>query len=153
MSAKTFAYATGCVLLLLDAFAVVAEQVPSEVHRLDVLADAQQDRVYVQSFVRAETGWQAATALAVRPFAVWLAGRQPEAFVSGPGLRKWNERLPADVPRVAAEWWEATPESMLRLGLLRWRSGDSDDVLGAEPLYLRPSSAEEQWAARGQGKA
>src|SRR5436305_12105366 len=41
ISAKALSYATGCALLLLDAFAVVAEQAPPGVSRLDVLADAQ----------------------------------------------------------------------------------------------------------------
>ena len=41
MSAKTLAYATGCALLLIDTFAVVAAQAPAEATPLDVLADAQ----------------------------------------------------------------------------------------------------------------
>src|SRR5262245_35428723 len=41
MSAKTLAYATGCVLLALDTFAVIAEQAPADVAHLDVLSDAQ----------------------------------------------------------------------------------------------------------------
>jgi tRNA threonylcarbamoyladenosine biosynthesis protein TsaB len=150
MSAKTLAYATGCTLLLLDAFAIVAEQAPSDVNRLDVVADAQQDKIYLQPFVRTVEGWRSAAPLAVRPFAEWLADRRTDAWVSGPGLRKWADRLPAEVPRLTAERWEPLPESMLRLALLRWRGGESDDVLSAEPLYLRPSSAEEQWTARGR---
>jgi tRNA threonylcarbamoyladenosine biosynthesis protein TsaB len=148
MSAKAFAYATGCALLLLDGFAVVAEQAPPDVSRLDVLADAQQDKVYAQPFVR-DGVWRPAAPLAVRPFAAWLADRAPGVSVTGPGLRKWAARLPPDVPRLATELWEPLSESMLRLALARWRAGARDDVFAAEPLYLRPSSAEEQWAARG----
>ncbi len=50
MSAKTLAYAVGCALVAVDTFAVVAEQAPDAVRRMDVLADAQQDKVYVQAF-------------------------------------------------------------------------------------------------------
>ncbi len=52
MSAKTFAYATGCALIAVDTFAAIALQAPESVARVDVLADAQQDKVYVQSFAR-----------------------------------------------------------------------------------------------------
>src|SRR6516162_7492296 len=48
MSAKAFAYATGCAVIAVDTFAVVAAQAPEGVERLDVIADAQQDKVYVQ---------------------------------------------------------------------------------------------------------
>src|SRR5205085_2940336 len=46
MAAKAFAYATGCALLGADTFATIAGQAPAEALRLDVIADAQQDRVY-----------------------------------------------------------------------------------------------------------
>jgi tRNA threonylcarbamoyladenosine biosynthesis protein TsaB len=150
MSAKTIAYATGCVLIALETFAAVAEQAPPAVQRLDVLADAQQDKVYVQSFGRASMGWQALTPLAIRRYADWLAGRHAETWVSGPGLIRWESRLPAGVPRVAAGQWEPQAESLLRLALPRLNRGERDDIYALEPLYLRPSSAEEQWHALGR---
>ena len=36
----------------------------------------------------------------------------------------------------------------LRLGLARYAAGERDDVWALEPLYLRPSAAEQQWDAR-----
>ncbi len=150
MSAKTFAYAVGCVLLAIDTFAALAEQAPEDVNLLDVLADAQKDRIYVQSFRRLPQGWQAETPLSILPFEEWLAGRRPEAWVSGPGLLRWEARLPADVPRLPQQFREPQAESLLRLGLARFRAGQGDDVWGVEPLYLRPSAAEEQWRAPGR---
>jgi tRNA threonylcarbamoyladenosine biosynthesis protein TsaB len=150
MSAKALAYAAGCALLTLDTFAVVAAQAPPEADALDVLADAQQDKVYAQPFERDGAGRRPAAPLAVRRFADWLADRRPGAWVSGPGLARWEAHLPADVPRVGADRRDPLPETVLRLGLERWRAGERDDVFAAEPLYLRPSSAEEQWAARGR---
>lgn len=148
MSAKTFAYATGCVLLGVDTFATVALQAPKECKCVDVLADAQQDKIYVQSFVQAGEEWQAASALAIRSVEQWLQTRQTSAWATGPGLHKWRERLPAEVPLVDASFWEPRPESLLQIGLRRYRAGERDDPWTLEPLYLRPSSAEEQWAAR-----
>jgi len=78
----------------------------------------------------------------------WLAARDPSAWVTGPGLRKWAARMPAEVPAVDANQWEPQPSSLLRLGLARYTAGERDDPWTLEPLYLRPSSAEEQWKAR-----
>ena len=148
MSAKTFAYAAGCAVLAVDTFAALALQAPTSVSWIDVLADAQQDKVYVQSFVRAGEGWQPATELAIRRFADWLDSREPSAWAMGPGLFKWAPQLPPEVPKVDAPLWEAQPASLLRLGLARYRAGERDDPWTLEPLYLRPSSAEEQWRGR-----
>src|SRR6185437_7257912 len=41
MSAKTFAYATGCPLIAVDTFKAIALQAPESVAQVDVLADAQ----------------------------------------------------------------------------------------------------------------
>jgi tRNA threonylcarbamoyladenosine biosynthesis protein TsaB len=151
MSAKAFAYATGCALFAIDTFAVVADQAPLEVGRLEVLADAQQDKVYVQPFARVGNGWQPQADLAIRPFTDWVAGLTAGAWVTGPGLHRWEGRLPAGVPRVPADLRDPGAASLLHLGLARYQAGERDDLWALEPLYLRPSSAEEQWQLRGKG--
>ncbi len=148
MAAKTFAYATGCALIAVDTFAAIALQAPDTVARVDVLADAQQDKIYVQSFARSAEGWRVLGELAIRPFANWLAAREANAVVTGPGLRKWAARLPVEVLQVDASLWEPRSASLLRIGLTRYLAGERDDLWTLEPLYLRPSSAEEQWRAR-----
>ncbi len=148
MSAKTFAYAAGCTLIAVDTFAALALQAPSSVGRVDVLADAQQDKVYVQSFARPSHDWQPTSELAIRRVADWLASRDPSAWATGPGLLKWGPHLPAEVPRLDESLWEPQPASLLRLGLARYRAGERDDPWSLEPIYLRPSSAEEQWKIR-----
>jgi tRNA threonylcarbamoyladenosine biosynthesis protein TsaB len=144
MSAKAFAYATGCALLGVETFAALALQAPGGIDRLDVLADAQQDKVYVQPFVRGPAGWAPGGELAVRAFAAWLADRSAGAWVTGPGLEKWEARLPAEVPRLERTRWGPQPASLARLGLTAVRAGRRDDPFGLDPLYLRASSAEEQ---------
>jgi tRNA threonylcarbamoyladenosine biosynthesis protein TsaB len=146
MSAKTLAYAVGCTLVGVETFAVIADQAPAEVNRVDVLADAQQDKVYVQPFGRTASGWRPLNALAVKPFAEWLTGRSAEAWASGPGLHRLAAQLPAGVPVIEAASWDPQPESLLRLGLARHTAGERDDPFALEPLYLRPSAAEEQRA-------
>jgi tRNA threonylcarbamoyladenosine biosynthesis protein TsaB len=144
MSAKAFAYATGCALLGVETFAALALQAPEGVDRLDVLADAQQDKVYVQAFARGPAGWAPCAELAVRPFADWLADRPAGAWVTGPGLEKWEARLPAEVPRLERRDWAPQPASLARLGLEALRAGRREGPFGLEPLYLRASSAEEK---------
>jgi tRNA threonylcarbamoyladenosine biosynthesis protein TsaB len=148
MSAKAFAYAVGCAVVAVDTFAIVAAQAPEDIRRLDVIADAQQDKIYVQPFGREADGWQPLAPLAVRKFADWLAERQKDAWVSGPGLHRWEGSLPAGVGVVEAGRREPTPEALLRLGLSLYEAGRRDDLWALDPLYLRPSSAEEQWQAR-----
>jgi tRNA threonylcarbamoyladenosine biosynthesis protein TsaB len=147
MSAKAFAYATGCALVAVETFGVIAAQAPPEAERLDVLADAQQGKVYVQGFARAAPVDlpQPATPLRIEPFADWLARRGSSDWATGPGLRGHERDLPPDARVVDPALWDPRPESLLRLGLARYRAGIWDDVWSVEPLYLRPSSAEENW--------
>ncbi|HKI32573.1 MAG TPA: tRNA (adenosine(37)-N6)-threonylcarbamoyltransferase complex dimerization subunit type 1 TsaB [Gemmataceae bacterium] len=143
MSAKAFAYAAGGALLAIDTFAVIASQAPADANPLDVIADAQQQKVYLQRFERGAP----VSPLVIRPAAEWLA-EGPAPWASGPGLRLHQGRLPATVRPVQEALWEPRAESLLALALKRWHAGERDDPFAVEPLYLRPSSAEEQWQAR-----
>jgi tRNA threonylcarbamoyladenosine biosynthesis protein TsaB len=152
MSAKAFAYATGCKLLTLETFAIIASQAPADVARLAVVADGQQDKVYVQEFVRGGLEMTQTTVLRIDPFVAWAEAPSPPPWVSGPGLRKWASHLPANLRPVDAALWDPQPEHLLRLALIRYLAGEQDDVWSAEPLYLRASAAENQWALRAAGK-
>jgi hypothetical protein len=68
--------------------------------------------------------------------------------VSGPGLHRWAASLPPDTLIVEPSRWDPTPEGLLQRGLALYQSGRQDDLWALEPLYLRPSSAEEQWQTR-----
>jgi tRNA threonylcarbamoyladenosine biosynthesis protein TsaB len=148
MSAKALAYATGCALLAVETFHIVAAQAPAVVDRLDVIADAQQGHVYVQAFRRDGDAMRPDSELAVVPLGDWLARRPAGAWVSGPGLGVYADRLPPEIPVVAQELWVPQAESLFRLGWERYVRGERDDVWALEPLYLRPSAAEAQWRKR-----
>lgn len=152
MSAKAFAYVTGCALLGVDTFAAIAAQVPQEAVRLDVLADAQQDNVYVQTFVRSGAEALPDSPLTIRSFSEWLASLEPDRWLTGPGLVKHQDRLPSGCRLVEAALWDPRPESLLCLGLARYSRGERDDLWTLEPLYLRPSSAEQKWEAKAAPK-
>jgi tRNA threonylcarbamoyladenosine biosynthesis protein TsaB len=148
MSAKVLAYATGRALIGVSTFAALALQAPDDAARIDVLADAQQDKVYFQPFTRTAEGWRPTAGLAVVPFAEWLAGRDAGARVTGPGLHRWSPHLPDREMVVPEDRWDPRPEGLLRVGAARYLAGERDDPYTLEPLYLRPSSAEEQWKNR-----
>ncbi len=149
MSAKALCYATGCALLALETFAVIATQTPVEIREVDVLGDAQQDKVYVQSFQRGgSTGWEASSALAIQSVAEWLQTRRPGAWVSGPGVNAKANLLPAGLSVVEERLRSPQVDRLLQMGLARYLAGERDDLWALEPLYLRPSAAEEQWQRR-----
>jgi tRNA threonylcarbamoyladenosine biosynthesis protein TsaB len=153
MSAKAFAYATGAALIGVPTFQTIALQAPPSSMSVEVLADAQQDRIYVQRFERREVSGDLlpASPLAIRPFAEWLADRKDSDWLTGPGLRRFHDRLPGGSTILDAGSWDPMPESLLRLALARYRAGERDDPIALEPIYLRPSSAEEKWDARPAG--
>jgi len=150
VSAKTLAYATGCVLLGIDTFAAIALQAPAEAVRIDVLEDAHQGRVYVQSFKNdAETPWTATNALSIQRLDDWLTDRDVSAWITGPGVRAYSSRLSGKLCVVPANDWHPRAESLLALGLPRYLASEHDDPWTLEPLYLRPSAAEEQRKNQG----
>jgi tRNA threonylcarbamoyladenosine biosynthesis protein TsaB len=149
MSAKALAYATGCAVVAIDTFAAIALQSPAEAEAVDVLADAQQDKLYVQHFKRAAEGvWASTSALTIVSAGEWLARRDPAAWVSGPGVAVVENRLQCAIVEPANR--DPRPESLLRLGLARYRAGQLDDIWALEPLYARPSSAEEKAGRIGE---
>jgi tRNA threonylcarbamoyladenosine biosynthesis protein TsaB len=149
VSAKTYTYVTGSTLLAVDSFAAIAIQAPAEVHSVEVLTDAQQDQVYVQGFHRLDADtWVAGSALRIQRWADWLNQRDPNTWITGPGLRTYGDRLPEEARVVPTEVWNPQAESLLRIGLARYRAGEQDDPWTVEPLYLRPSSAEVKWQQR-----
>jgi tRNA threonylcarbamoyladenosine biosynthesis protein TsaB len=152
MAAKALAYATGCALVAVDTFAAVAAQAPDEVLILDVLADAQQDQVYLQRFARAKVAdpLVPVSPLTIQPLTTWLASRQGSEWASGPGIKSFEGKLPPGLLRVEPGAQEPHPDSLLRLGLARLEAGQTDDFFALEPLYRRPSSAEEKWQAQSR---
>lgn len=145
ISAKALAFATGCALLGVESFAAITRQAPSEAGRVEVVADAQQKKLYVQRWRREASGWRADDALSIKPAAEWLASLTPGVWVSGPGLRLVEDLVPATNPNVAPELREPLPATLLQIGMERWRAGAFDDAWQIGPIYLRASNAEENW--------
>src|SRR5207248_3425409 len=122
----------------------IAEQAPDEAQTVDVIADALQGLVYAQRFRRTDAGWEPADELRIEPFAAW-AERAGDGWVSGPGVDGYAARIRGKV--VPAESRAPGLEALYRVGL-RLMPLTAAEVMRLEPLYLRPSSAEEKAAKR-----
>ncbi len=147
ISAKAYAYALGCKLMAVETFAAVAQQIPAKADQVDVFADAQQDRVYVQTYRRnSDTlNFAAITDLEILAFEDWLQRPDKSSWVTGPGLKGKESRLPESIQTVAEENRVPTMASLVKLGLQKYSQEQWDDLYSVEPIYLRPSAAEEQW--------
>ena len=143
VSAKALAYAVGCELRAVDTFAAIAEQAPAEASNLWVIADALQGQVYVQRFTRAGGLWQVADELRIDAVADWLPWCASGTWVSGPGVKVYDDRVPHDCPRVPEADREARLESVFAVGA-RQAALAREELFRLEPLYLRGSSAEEK---------
>jgi tRNA threonylcarbamoyladenosine biosynthesis protein TsaB len=150
MSAKAFAYATGCAVIGVPTLDVIARQADGAGPALEVIADAQKEKLYLQPFSR-RSGvgpYVPAGPLVVVTGPKWARDRNPKTPVTGPGLRVAQSWLPGETLILSVGRWEPSLGALLDVGVERLRGDDRDDPLRLEPIYLRPSSAEEQWDRR-----
>jgi tRNA threonylcarbamoyladenosine biosynthesis protein TsaB len=146
MSAKALAYATGCRLVAVPTFRAIAEQAPAEAAVVSVISDALQGLVYAQRFRRIDAEhWEPADELRIEPAAGWVKRLTADDWVSGPGVDVYDRAIPAAVPRVPSADRVPGAEGVFRVGS-RLPPLTAQEVMRLEPLYLRPSSAEEKAA-------
>lgn len=150
MSAKAIAFATGCAVVGVPTFDVIARQMDGGWEEVEVVADGQQQKLYVQRFARPDGGgvFVAVDELRVVRGQEWANDRNPGVPITGPGLRVAQAWLPPLTTTAPEDLREPRITSLLALGLARLAAGGRDDPFHLEPLYRRPSSAEEQWDRR-----
>ena len=145
ISAKVLAYAVGCELVPVPSFAAIAALAPPELPSVDVISDGLQGLVYCQRYERIGGVMTATNSLGILTLAEWVA-TGPTA-VSGPVVVLADAALEASVVRVSVEFRMPTAASLLAAGR-RVAPVSREELFALEPLYLRPSSAEEQAAKR-----
>lgn len=150
MTAKALAYALNKPLIAVPTFDVVAWQcfhTLPYLNSIQVVADGQQDRVYVQQFAKDMT---TLFPLSILVGEQWRASLIAGSIIAGPGLRQQQQKLPASVQLLDEPLWDPGLPSLLTLGHRHLLEKKFADSFNLEPLYLRASSAEEQWAALGK---
>ena len=151
--AKTFAYASGCRLAAVTTFQAIAENAPSHVSELFVIADAQRQDLFVGRFCRVDENFALQGEIEIHPAAKWCAARRDSDLVSGPGVKKWSESLSSVCEVLPESGFNPQARVVAALGAKQTVEGSSADPWALEPLYLRRSSAEDRWNARTSSKA
>jgi tRNA threonylcarbamoyladenosine biosynthesis protein TsaB len=154
MSARTLAMMTGARLLGISTFEILAQHCLEAGHaKIEIIADAQQDKIYAQSFENNNSNLKSASELKIVSAAEWIANRDINFAIAGPGVPKVQPLISANQGMVVEQSGNINKESFLALALKKLFSHHSDDPLSLQPLYLRRSSAEEQWDKRIADKA
>jgi tRNA threonylcarbamoyladenosine biosynthesis protein TsaB len=143
MLAKTLGYATGCKVVAVPTFSILAAMV-KDVGEVDVIADALKQTVYVQRFGPADPDGlrRPLDGLRAEKLADWLSTLRVGGAVTGPGLELHGGALPAfvrSVPVVSG----AVLASLLKL-VPHFPVLAQGELFSLEPLYVRGSSAEEK---------
>jgi tRNA threonylcarbamoyladenosine biosynthesis protein TsaB len=141
---KALALANGARIVALDSLEVVASQAGPAV-RIVAVADAQQQRIYTAWFQRADgTPMTRRSPTALQSTEEWLASLQPGDRVTGPAVGRWIHRIP-DWCRVV-EPVDRLPNVAALLALTQRdvTAGRFAELHALEPIYLRPSAAEER---------
>lgn len=150
-TAKTLAYVTGCAVIGAETMAVLAETAPASYSEVSVIVDAQQGFLYSALFRRtspAGTLEPAAAGISIERAEDWAGALKPGVFVTGPGLDKLESLVPEGCVMAAAGQRDATAQALWSVGMRHFAAGRRDDYWALEPLYLRPSSAEQKWDKR-----
>ena len=154
MSARTLAMMTGARLLGISTFEILAQHcLEAGRAKVEIIADAQQDKIYAQCFENNNSQLISASELKIVSAADWIANRDASFAIAGPGVTKVQPLLLGSQGMVVEQSGNINKESFLALALKKLMRHDSDDPLSLQPLYLRRSSAEEQWDKRIQEKA
>lgn len=154
MSARTLAMMTGSRLLGISTFEILAQHCLEVGHaKVEIIADAQQDKIYAQRFENNNSNLISASELKIVIASEWIANRDISFAIAGPGVTKVQPLIPAKEGMVVKQSGNINKESFLALALKKLFSHHSDDPLSLQPLYLRRSSAEEQWDKRIADKA
>lgn len=147
--AKTFAYAVGCECLGLDTLETIAWQTAGTNPAgglLHVVLDAQRKELYLARFCREAAGPVRLEENRIVSADEWLAGLVAGATVTGPGINRLIDRLPAGVIVAPEDQREPQAVTVGRLAWHEYQRGRRDDLWKLAPRYLRASAAEEKAA-------
>jgi tRNA threonylcarbamoyladenosine biosynthesis protein TsaB len=150
-AAKTLAYAVGAEVFAVNTLKVIAGQAPAGVPRVCAVLDAQRQQLFAADFHRQDDYLAEASGTRIVDIAEWLAGLSADTAVSGPGLARLRERIPAEVAVVDASCWTPQAATVGRVAYLEYQSGKRHDLWTLNPLYYRSSAAEEKLRDKPKG--
>jgi len=156
-TAKTLAYAAGAEVLGVNTLEVIATQAAPDAKspdassnvKITAVIDAQRGKLYSASFTRAgDAPICCVEETHIIESSDWLARRQPGELVTGPGLSRLTDDLPAGVIVVESQDWAPRATTVGKLAVAHYENGRRNDLFQLTPQYYRPSAAEEKWNDR-----
>lgn len=160
VTAKTLAYASGAELMAIDTLEALAHQCLAAQRpvvpiggRISVAVNAQRQQLFARSFCRVgESELRAEDESQLWSRGDWLASLQVPQWVTGPGLSPLLTDLEGreGIEVAAAEVRVLSAATVGRIGWERFQAGQRDDFWTLEPVYFRPSTAEEVADARNR---
>jgi len=152
VTAKALAYAGNIDLVAVDALDAIAAQtfagLPGATDsNLHVAINAQRKQLFTAQF-RHLGPWRIEKHVPdqIIDQNQFIEGLGAGDFVAGAGLKPLVETIAASNPQVmitAAESWELSAASVGQVGSAMYAAGHRDDFWKVDPLYFRPSAAEE----------
>jgi tRNA threonylcarbamoyladenosine biosynthesis protein TsaB len=146
-TAKTFAYGVGAEIVGVNTQEAIAAQAPGVCETVWTLLDAHRGQLFVARYrLRGNQPPEQITPTHIAAIDDWLAYYRPDEPVTGPGISRIADRLPAGAAVVDSSLWPPEAATVGRLAWRHYQSGRRDDVWSFAPNYYRPSAAEEKHA-------
>ncbi len=152
VTAKALAYAGNVDLVAVDALDAIAAQtfagLPEATESiLHVAINAQRQQLFTAQF-RHFGPWRIEKHVSdqIVDQSQFVEGLGTDDWVTGAGLKPITETIAAAEPEVRIvppESWELSAASVGQVGSAMYAAGHRDDFWKVEPLYFRPSAAEE----------
>ena len=151
--ARTLAYALKCDLVGLNTLDVLAAQVThselrGETGIIHAVLDAQRKELFVGRYQVSDSANEPPRRLddgdTILPAGSWLKSLVPGDVVTGSGLSRWKDKLPAGVFVAPENIFEPDAITIGQLALREYNAGRRDNHWTFSPLYIRPSYADEK---------
>ena len=141
-TAKAFAYGSGAAVQGVGTLECLAAQMPVEDDvRLWTVMDAQRQQLFAAEFAAADGKWRVREDCSIVEAEPWLAARGSGELLTGPGLARFRDALPASVRIAPESRWRPLAATVGQLAADR---EPTEDVWSLVPQYFRPSAAEER---------
>ena len=148
-TAKMLAYLSRAAVVGVNTLEVIAAQAPAEATPIEAILDAQRQEVFAGRFIREGDSFRPDAETKIVRNDEWLASLPAGAWVTGPGLKKLEGRLPAGVHVIDRSLWTPMAATVGRIGYQHYQSGQRDDFWKLVPNYFRRSAAEEKLEGAG----
>ena len=153
VAAKTFAFAMYCDVVGICVFETLVCQAVDQLSwpedganttkSVHVVTDAGRAEVFVQSFECDGFTFQPLGTPRLARKDSWLSTLSHGDVVTGPGLKLFDDSTLSSFKTIANEFWMPNADSIGKLGFANYSTNGPDDLLNIEPVYSRPSAAEE----------